>query len=184
MRIISGKSKGVRLLSPSGNSIRPTSDRVKESMFNIISEKCTGSVVLDLFSGSGSIGLEFISRGAKKVFFVDSGSESIRVIKEYIKKCRMENSSEVINSDYKKALNYLKRTGVTVDIIYADPPYDRISYKEILEEILNSEILKNRGIIIAESDSEMIIEPEGYKLVKYDMRKYGNTKLHFFTTEG
>ena len=122
MRIISGKARGTKLYTLEGLNTRPTLDRVKESLFNIIQNYLNNAIVLDLFSGSGALGIESISRGAKKAILCDNNYNAITIIMKNIEKCHIENDTEIIYKDYKKCLNSLNEK---VDIIFIDPPYKK-----------------------------------------------------------
>lgn len=180
MRVISGTARGTKLYSLEGNNTRPTLDRVKESLFNIIGLKVRDAVVLDLFSGSGAIGIEAASRGAKKVILCDKSKDAISIINKNIEKTKLQKNTKVINSDYKEAL---KKTNCTYDIIYIDPPYATNLVKESVEEILKNEYLNSSGIIIIETDEEERINKElneiKEKIDIYDKRKYGRVILMF-----
>lgn len=181
MRVISGMARGTKLYSLEGNNTRPTLDRVKESLFNIIGMKIRDSIVLDLFSGSGAIGIEAASRGAQKVILCDKSKDAINIINKNIEKTRLKENTIVINSDYKEAL---KKANCTYDIIYIDPPYATNLVKDSVEEILKNEYLKDSGIIIIETDEEERInkeldEIENKNIDIYDKRKYGRVILIF-----
>ena len=122
MRVISGKVRGLKLNTPKNEDVRPTTDRVKESLFNIVSPYIMESDVLDLFAGTGSLGIECLSRGANKCVFVDVSKESISIVKSNIKKARVENESTVLNLDFKDAINKLKIQNNKFDVIFMDPP--------------------------------------------------------------
>jgi 16S rRNA (guanine(966)-N(2))-methyltransferase RsmD len=132
MRVISGRAKGVVLKTPDGMLTRPTSDRVKEAMFSIIQFDLPGAKVLDLFGGSGQLGIEAISRGASAAVFVDSREEACRLIRSNLLKAKMEEQGKVIRSDY---ADYLKRCKEKFRIIFLDPPYAEV----FLEKSLNTE---------------------------------------------
>lgn len=180
MRVISGTARGTKLYSLEGNNTRPTLDRVKESLFNIIGLTVRDSVVLDLFSGSGAIGIEAASRGAEKVILCDKSKDAINIINKNIEKTRLQQNTKVINSDYKEAL---KKANCKYDIIYIDPPYATNLVKDSVEEILKNEYLNDSGIIIIETDEEERIYKElneiEEKIDIYDKRKYGRVILIF-----
>jgi len=176
MRIISGQFRGRKLKTLEGMNTRPTADRVKESLFNILNSKVYDSKVLDLFAGSGALGLEALSRGAESCVFVDSSKEAINIIKENIKLCKIEEKSKVINKDY---LEVLKSTNEKFDIIFVDPPYSKGIEIRVLENVKN--ILSDKGIVIIETDQTDITPEEINGLVKYDSRKYGRTIISFYT---
>ena len=147
MRVISGKARGVTLMTPKGEQTRPTTDRVKEALFSIIQFDLPGSKVLDLFGGTGQLGIEAISRGAKHAVFVDAREDACRLIKENLNRARMETEATVVRSDY---LQYLNRCRDTFDIIILDPPYAEVFLENALKIITEIDILQSGGIIIAE----------------------------------
>ena len=136
MRIISGKARGTKLYTLDGTATRPTLDRVKESLFNIIQNDIEDSTVLDLFSGSGAIGLEFLSRGAKRAVLCDSSKDAIKIIKQNVQKTHFEEKVEVYNMEFTKLVERLQNQ--KFDIIYIDPPYKMdlaIKAIELIEEL-------------------------------------------------
>ena len=177
MRIISGRAKGTKLYTLEGNETRPTLDRVKESLFNIINDRIYDAKVLDLFSGSGAIGLEFASRGAKEVTLCDSSKKAIEIIKKNIEKTHLENKIKLYNMDYKHLLNKIENE--KFDIIYLDPPYKTDFVKTSILHIIQHKM--NTGIIIIETDEPEIIKKEIEKLniEIIDKRKYGRVYLFF-----
>lgn len=178
MRIIAGEMKGFKLKAPKGIETRPTSDRVKESLFNIIGYVESSSRVLDLFSGSGNIGLEFLSRGAEEVYFIDNDPDSIKTIKENSKKCKVENRSHIFKNDVFKAIEVLNRKRVKFDYIFLDPPYNRGIGEKVIEKISNLDILKCDGLIIVEHEKDSKLK-ENFKIKVIDNRLYGTTELTF-----
>ena len=181
MRVISGTARGTKLNSIEEMTTRPTLDRVKESLFNIIQNKIEDSVVLDLFSGSGSIGIEFLSRGCKKAYMCDTSHKAINIIHQNLEKTRLSDNAIVLNQDFKACLNNLAKQKLEFDIIFIDPPYkDDIAVKSV-EMILSLNLLKAEGIIIIETD-ELEREEENLKKLDvqiYDCRKYGRVNLIF-----
>ena len=147
MRVISGKAKGIALKTPDGMLTRPTSDRVKEAMFSIIQFDLPGAKVLDLFGGTGQLGIEAISRGASSAVFVDAREDACKLIRENLSKAKMENQGKVVRSDY---MDYLKRTKERFQIILLDPPYAEVFLENALKIITEIDILESGGIIIAE----------------------------------
>ncbi len=125
MRVISGLRKGHKLKSPKGQDIRPTEDRIKESLFNIIGPLKKESLVLDLFAGTGSIGIEFLSRGAKFVYFIDSSNESIRIIKDNLSLTKFLDSASIHKMDSINSIKFLREKGILFDYIFIDPPYEK-----------------------------------------------------------
>ena len=179
MRIISGKAKGTKLYTLDGLETRPTLDRVKESLFNIIQGRIEDALILDLFSGSGAIGLEFLSRGARKAYLCDKSKDAVDIIRKNIQKTHMEENVEILNMDYKKALDKVKFE--KFDIIYLDPPYKTDFIKKSIEAILENNCLNENGIIILEKDKKDRVKKEisENKLSIIDERKYGRANLMF-----
>ena len=179
MRIITGLARGKRLQTPSGLHTRPTTDRVKESLFNIIQTRIPDCVFLDLFSGSGAIGLEAASRGAKKVIICDKSKDAFHIIKKNIEKTHMEEQTECYHLSYEKLLE--TKINEKLDIIYIDPPYKTGLIYESLKIILSKELLNDDSLIIIETDEEeRIIEKiKKIELDIVDQRKYGRAHLIF-----
>ena len=177
MRIIGGKFRSRMLAEFSGDAVRPTSDRAKESLFNILALKIPQSRVLDLFSGSGAIGLECLSRGAREVVFNDFSKESIGILKKNLNALKVEigREAKIFNYDYSTCLNAL--TG-EFDFVFIDPPYRYDYGVPAMEKIVARGLLSNDGVIVYERDKPFEGEVEG--LEQYDERKYGKTYLTFF----
>lgn len=175
MRIISGNFKGRKLKTLEGMNTRPTADRIKESLFNILGSKVYDSKVLDLFAGSGALGLEALSRGACFCVFIDSSKDAISIVKDNINLCKQENNSKIINKDYLVALKSLEDK---FDIIFVDPPYSKGIEISVLENI--NTMLSEDGIIIIETDKADIPPDNINGLIKYDARKYGRTLISFY----
>lgn len=183
MRVISGKARGLKLNTPKNDDVRPTTDRVKESLFNIINGYIIDSNILDLFAGTGSLGIECLSRGANKCVFVDASKDSIDVVKSNIKKARVESESEVMNIDCKSAIDKLKTRNEIFDLIFMDPPYYENLFVSSLEKISDAQLLHNEGIIVVEHDTTEKLPDKVRMLVKQKSRKYGNTTLTFYVVE-
>ena len=174
MRVITGKARGVQLKTPEGMDTRPTTDRVKEALFSIINFDIPGANVLDLFGGTGQLGIEALSRGAKSAVFVDAREESCRLIRENLKRTKLEQDAKVVRSDY---LDYLHRCREQYDIILLDPPYAEVFLENALKTITEIDILHSGGIIVAERPlgKELPWEFEGYQRSRD--YKYGKTLL-------
>lgn len=177
MRVIAGKAKGVSLKTPEGMQTRPTTDRVKEAMFSIIQFEIPGASVLDLFSGTGQLGIEAVSRGASRAVFIDAREESCRLIRENIKRARMDDCACVIRSDY---LAYLNRSKEKFQIIFLDPPYAEVFLENALKCITEIDILQSGGIIVCERPlgKELPWEYAGYQRSKD--YKYGKTVITLY----
>lgn len=179
MRIISGKARGTKLYTLDGENTRPTLDRVKESLFNIIQSKINDCVFLDLFSGSGAIGLEAASRGAKKVILCDSSKEAIQIIKRNIEKTHTEEQIELYHTSSQELLeNKIKEK---VDIVYIDPPYKTNLAFESVKIILDKKIINKNSIMIIETDEveRVISQVRNLKIEIIDQRRYGRAHLIF-----
>lgn len=183
MRVISGKVRGLKLNTPKNEDVRPTTDRVKESLFNMINPYIMESSVLDLFAGTGSLGIECLSRGANKCVFVDISKESIAIVKSNIKKARVEKESIVLNSDFKDAISKLKLQENKFDVIFMDPPYYKNMFIDALQKIDNASLLNEDGIIIIEHDSKDVFPENIGRLEKSRDKKYGNTTITFYKPE-
>lgn len=178
MRVISGTVRGKKLNSLEGLETRPTLDRVKENIFNILQFNIKESIVLDLFSGSGALGIEALSRGAKEAVFCDNSNEAIKIIKENLEETRLIYKSEIINKDYTETLKSLNKK---FDIIFLDPPYKTDYVIKSINYILEYKLLAEDGIIVVETnDKNKLKEIENNKDLKvYDTRKYGIVYVMF-----
>ena len=183
MRVISGKARGLKLNTPKNDDVRPTTDRVKESLFNMINSYIMESDILDLFAGTGSLGIECLSRGANQCIFVDNSKESINIVKSNIKKARVENESIVLNLDFKSAINSLSSKNKQFDVIFMDPPYYKNMFSDALSAVDNNNLLKEDGIIVVEHDTVDKFPDNMGRLYKSREKKYGNTTLTFYKLE-
>jgi 16S rRNA (guanine966-N2)-methyltransferase len=179
MRIISGTSRGRRLARPKSQAIRPTSDRVKESIFNLLGNEVEGKVVLDLFAGTGSLGIEALSRGAKKALFVEKGRQALRLIQINLAQAGMEDRSEILPKDVNRALGILHQRGESFDLILMDPPYEKGLIQRTLLKLHSHRIYHKDSILIVEHDRREPIpeKVEGWTLVR--QRKIGDTLISF-----
>ena len=183
MRIISGKARGTKLYTLEGTNTRPTLDRVKESIFNIIQGNIENATVLDLFAGSGAIGLEMLSRGAKKAVLCDNSKEAVGIIKKNIEKTHSQEKAEIYNLDFETCLEKIKNQ--KFDIIYLDPPYATDYIYKALSKIIELGIAKKESLIIIETDDEQRIlkEIEKIEVKIIDKRKYGRATIIFLNLE-
>ena len=177
MRVITGKARGVQLKTPDGMQTRPTADRVKEALFSIINFDLPGAAVLDLFGGTGQLGIEALSRGAKSATFIDAREDACKIIRENLKRTKLESQGRVVRSDY---LAYLRRCREKFDIILLDPPYAEVFLENALKCITEIDILQSGGIIVAERpvEKELPFEFEGY--IRSRDYKYGKTLLTIY----
>ena len=176
MRIISGKYKGKKLDGYNIDGTRPTMDRVKESLFAIIQNKLKNSICLDLFAGSGSLGFEAISNGAKECYFVDNNNIVIKTLKKNVSELKIDNAV-IILDDYEKVLDKFYKDSKKFDIIFLDPPYKLNLINNCLNIIKKLDLLNNNGIIICEYETE-VIDYLDFELIKE--KKYGSKKIKIF----
>ena len=177
MRVITGTARGRKLETPTNYDIRPTTDNVKESIFNIIQFDIEGRKVLDLFAGTGQLGIECLSRGAESATFVDENREAIRIIKENLKTCQLKGT--VIQTD---ALSFIRNCG-KFDLIFIDPPYDSKLYEPVLEAINSVDILSDGGIIVCEARKEKLLPEMNLPYRKRKEYNYGKLKVCIYTKE-
>ncbi len=175
MRIISGTKRGMLLKAPDGTDTRPTSDRTRESLFNILAPYVADSDFLDLFSGSGAVGTEALSRGAKSVYFAENSSCGI--IEYNLKKSGFTENSKIFKCD---VFSFLNTVSKKFDLIFLDPPYHKGYIEKSLEIIGRRGILKETGIAVAECDFDENIASEISGLKLFDRRKYGRAVLNFY----
>ena len=184
MRVISGIARGSKIETIDSLKTRPTLDRVKEALFNILQNDIKDSIVLDLFAGSGALGIESLSRGAKKAYFCDNNIDAIKVIKRNLEKTRLIDNAEVFFGDYTKLLNKIKEK---IDIIFIDPPYKSDFGVKALKELINKELINENSIIVIETDEidrdiKELNDVRGVTII--DERKYGRANLIFVKKRG
>ena len=180
MRIISGIARGTKLYTLEGENTRPTLDRVKEPLFSIIQNEIKDAVVLDLFSGSGALALEALSRGAQKAFLCDKSYAAIDIIKKNISKTHLEEKTKVLCMDYQKCIDSINEK---IDLIFIDPPYKLNIAIKAVEIILEKDLLSEDGLIVIETDDEQRELQEIKNIEKnieiVNLRTYGRVKLIF-----
>lgn len=179
MRIITGSAKGIRLNAPRGLETRPTTDRVKESVFNILGDIVVDAQVLDIFAGTGNLGLEALSRGATAAVFIDSSIESIKIIKENAKRTKLIEQTEVYRNDVIRALERFVETSRSFDLIFCDPPYNKGLVEIVLEKIENNSILNPQGILVIEHSKHEKITDQWSNLQLRRVEQYGETLISF-----
>ena len=177
MRVITGKARGVQLKTPDGMLTRPTTDRVKEAVFSVIQFEVETARVLDLFAGTGQLGIEALSRGAKSAVFVDSRKDACQLVKENLKRTHLAEQAQVIQSDY---LSYLKHCHEIFDLIFLDPPYAEVFLENALKSISEIDILADCGIIMCERPAEKSLDMEIPGLQRGKDYRYGNTWVTLF----
>lgn len=181
MRVISGLARGKRLASLEGLETRPTLDRVKEALFNVLQFRLIDKNILDLFSGSGALAIEALSRGAKSAVLCDSSKKAINIINKNLEDTKLKENAKVINKDYVEALKSLKNKLKKFDIIFLDPPYKSDFIVKSINYIKEYNLLEDDGIIIAETDDKNKIEQikNIENMEVYDIRKYGTVHIIF-----
>jgi len=178
MRIITGSLKGRRLKSPKNNDVRPSSDKVKEAMFDMLYPFIKeGMVCMDVFAGSGNLGLEAISRGAKRCFFSDNSRESLSLVKENVKYCQVEDSAIYLSGDFK---SNIKRVHEPIDLYFLDPPYADKLVPQALKAIMDSENLTEDGVIVCEHAKRDELPDEIYGLIAVKKRLYGTVGVTMY----
>lgn len=185
MRVITGKYRGRKLNTPENYDIRPTTDKAKEALFSILTNEIYGSRVLDLFAGTGSLGIEALSRGAEYCLFADSSRQSLNLVKENIEHCKIEEETKVMAGDYRKVLKQLGdriESGLEkpFDIILLDPPYNRGLLDEAFSLIRDGGILSDEGLIVAEHRREEKLPEEMYGFSMIKERRYGVVMLSIY----
>lgn len=179
MRVISGIFRSRKILGYDVLGIRPTMDKVKESTFAMISSYINNSVVLDLFAGTGALGIEALSNGASSVYFVDNSKVSINVIKNNINNLDISDKINIINDDYVNALKRFNNDNIKFDIIFIDPPYGIINIKTVIKKIIDNNILSDKGILVCEYESEDLNDIyETLEMIKF--KKYGKTYIRIY----
>lgn len=179
MRIISGRLRGRRLVSPIGMNTRPTADRVREALFNILGPKVRDASVLDLFAGAGTLGLEALSRGAAFAVFADIDLIALAAIRENIQRCGLDKSARAIRCDAAASLDLLQGLGRSFDLIFMDPPYGRNLVRPALVKLYQSGLLAGNARVVVEHGAGDPVEDKTGVFVLTDARKYGKTRLSF-----
>jgi 16S rRNA (guanine(966)-N(2))-methyltransferase RsmD len=181
MRVIAGKYKSRRLEAPPGMQTRPTSDRLRETLFNVVALAIEDSVWLDLFAGSGAIGIEALSRGARSAYFVESAGEAVRTIRKNLHTLEIENGAEVIERDAATALRMLDAQAVNCDFVFLDPPYRKMGdYEQVLGFLSQSRLLALGSNVIAEHDKHFDPGNEFGSLRRHRTLRQGDAVLSFY----
>lgn len=180
MRVIAGKAKGRRLKTVSGDMTRPTTDKIKESIFNIIKPFLNGGNVLDLYAGSGALGIEALSRGMSRAVFVDKDWKCVEIIKNNVEICNLSELTEVYRNDAIRALHSLVKREIQFELIFLDPPYLINNYQELLKFIANNNLLIRQGIIVVEHDVKISLPSEMGVLTLIKNVSYGNTGVTIY----
>jgi 16S rRNA (guanine966-N2)-methyltransferase len=179
LRIIGGTLKGKKLYSVRDSSIRPTADKLRESIFNILSQRVSDAVVIDLFAGTGALGIEALSRGAESVLFVDNANGALSVLRRNIDSCALDQRANIIKWNIRQNLNCIKSKKQHFDLIFLDPPYDKNLIKPTLFNLDKSHSLKNGACIVVEHSLFETIPADLFAFDLLDQRKYGKTLVSF-----
>ncbi|HEY2114368.1 MAG TPA: 16S rRNA (guanine(966)-N(2))-methyltransferase RsmD [Candidatus Angelobacter sp.] len=181
MRVIAGKFKSRRLEAPAGMHTRPTSDRLRETLFNVVAPRIEDSVWIDLFAGSGAIGIEALSRGARSVYFVESAAAAARVIRKNLHSLGIEAGFELIERDAEIALRMLDSQAVACDFVFLDPPYRKMGdYEQVLGFLSQSQLLAQESQVIAEHDKHFDPGDEFGSLRRHRVLRQGDAVLSFY----
>ncbi|GAA0114369.1 16S rRNA (guanine(966)-N(2))-methyltransferase RsmD [Clostridium senegalense] len=180
MRVIGGIAKGRKLLPPEGMGTRPTLDRIKESIFNIIQHRVRGAVTVDLFSGTGSLGIEAASRGAEKSYLIEMGDSSYSLLKKNVENLKFQDLCVTLNGDCYKFLEQFYKEDKKFDIIFIDPPYAKEMIPPAVELISKYKLLQKDGLIVTKIDTSEVIYEGNDEITLFDKRKYGNTTVCFY----
>ena len=180
MKIIAGIYKGFKLQSVPGIEIRPTPARIREAIFDIISAEIVGAEFLDLFAGTGAVGIEAISRGAKNVTFVEIENKAITLIKRNLQKIYKDNLFTIIKSDYLRAIRFLNIKQKKFDIAFLDPPYNKNYFFKTLLEIDRSTIIKEGGLVIVQHPAQLIVKYKFRNMFCFKEKKYGGSRITIF----
>lgn len=183
MRVITGTAKGKRLLTPKDERVRPTTDRIKETLFNIINPYVRDAVIIDCFAGTGGIGIEALSRGARQAYFIDNHRESIQLIRKNLEIAQLEEKGRILPTEASSALISLANKNTKADIIFMDPPYHLNSISGLIEIISQNNLLAEDGIIIAEHDNRIKLSDKIASFIKIDQRVYGTTIMSYYKEE-
>jgi len=182
MRVTGGMVKGRRLASIQGQDIRPTSDKVREAIFNLIGQDVSETKVLDLFAGTGSLGIEALSRGAQRALFIDNSEKAVRLIRENLDRCGLGGRGFVVRKDLNKGLPWgspLLRE--KMDLVFMDPPYRKGMITPLLEALLDRQVLSPLPVVVAETSKTESLPHRVGKLRLVKERRYGDTRIHIFT---
>ncbi len=175
MRITGGSCKSVKIKSPRGSSVRPTSDKVREALFNILGPQITGSLFVDGFAGSGVVGIEALSRGAEYCYFIEQNKAWTKLIGDNLRKTGVEKKAVIINREISRGFRKIAGEGRAVDYVFLDPPYNSFLHLKACEEIFCQGLLKKEGVLILEHDSRTKVLLDNWHLI--DQRWYGDTGL-------
>ena len=180
MRIIAGKFRGRRLKGPRGTLLRPTSDRLKETLFGILGSSISGTVFVDAFAGSGSVGLEALSRGAQEVLFIESNAQALRLIQENLRLCGIAGGCRILHQDVFTAFRQMGREGFCADTLFLDPPYDWKPYRDLLEICFRTGLIHDGSRIVVEHHAKADLPASGEEYGRVRLVRQGEKCLSFY----
>ncbi|OEG00347.1 16S rRNA (guanine(966)-N(2))-methyltransferase RsmD [Vulcanibacillus modesticaldus] len=183
MRVIAGIAKGRALKSVLGKNTRPTTDKVKEALFSMISPYLNGGLVLDLFAGTGGLGIEALSRGMDHAIFVDYDRNSVNVVKANLEMCGFTDRAEVYRNDFKRAIKALNKRQLLFDLIFLDPPYKMEILEKIIRNLVTSDLVSSGGIIVAEHDAKLRLPDKIESLKVIKQTSYGSIGVTVYLNE-
>lgn len=180
MRVISGSNKGLPLKAVPGTNTRPTTDKVKESIFNMIGPYFDGGIAVDLFAGSGNLGIESLSRGMDKCIFIERDPKAVQTIKENLMKSRLEDAGEIFKADATRAVKALEKRNLKIDLLFVDPPYDKVMYYNLVQTLIDKDCMNNGAIIVCEHEKNVMLEKSygDFELVRKEI--YGSTVISIY----
>lgn len=183
VRVVSGTCKGKALKAVPGNSTRPTTDKVKEAIFNMIGPYFTDGIGLDLFAGSGGLGIEALSRGLDRVIFVDRDGKAIQTIKENISVCSFTEKAEIYRNEANRALKAVIKRGLKFDVVFLDPPYKKQQLLDVLTEMDQSSLLAESGVIVCEHSHDVALPERIGQLQRIKREQYGIINITIFQND-
>ncbi|KKM11891.1 hypothetical protein SY88_06845 [Clostridiales bacterium PH28_bin88] len=184
MRVIAGQAKGCSLKAPRGMSTRPTSDRVKEAIFNILGERVPASRFLDLFAGTGGIGIEALSRGAEHATFVEKGNAALKALSDNLARTKLQDQGRVLAMDVFRGVEWLAEQGESFSLIFLDPPYARGLAENTLQAIVARGLLAPGGMALSETGQRENLPEKVGNLLRVRVAVYGDTAVHFYRDPG
>lgn len=184
MRVVAGQAKGLPLKAVPGNSTRPTTDKVKESIFNMIGPFFDGGTAVDLFAGSGGLGIEALSRGIDRAIFTDKDKKAVETIQANLEKTRFKESAEVYRADAERGLKAMKKNGVKARLLFLDPPYHMEKAYGLMEKAAELGLLEDEAIIVCEHERDIELPDETEGCVRFKKELYGNTIISIYRYQG
>lgn len=184
MRVVAGQAKGLPLKAVPGKTTRPTTDKVKESIFNMIGPFFDGGTAVDLFAGSGGLGIEALSRGIEHAVFTDKDKKAIDTIQANLQKTKMEDQAQVYRADAERALKAMKKNGVSARLLFLDPPYHMEKAYGLMERAAEIGLLEEGAIVVCEHDRDIELPDETEHCIRFKKELYGNTIISIYRYQG